>query len=83
MGGGSDTWEKLPNNPVFFFDGLPMYDVKVCYFSLVNLRAVPSAPVVMERQKKAEWLPCFGTNYGTKRVRRSTLPVVNAIIILS
>ena len=60
-----------------------MYDVKVFYFSLVNLRAVPSAPVVMERQKKAEWLSCFGTNYGTKRVRRSTLPVVNAIIILS
>ena len=21
--GGSDTWEKLPNNPVFFLDGLP------------------------------------------------------------
>ena len=24
--GGSDTWEKLPNNPIFFFEVLPNQD---------------------------------------------------------
>ena len=48
--------------------------------SLVNLRAMTSAQVVREGQKKAEWLPCF--SHGTKRVRGAPLPVVNLIIIV-
>ena len=25
QGGGSDTWEKFPKNPVFFFGSVPKY----------------------------------------------------------
>ena len=32
--GGSDTWEKLPNNPVFSFDGLPKLALSVFFFKM-------------------------------------------------
>ena len=33
-GGGSDVWEKFPNNPVFFFECLPNPPLTLLFFQL-------------------------------------------------
>ena len=73
--GGSDTWEKLPNNPVFFFfDGLPNCNGFWIMLSMLYLEASSTDPpfqlrpdtIVKHDLFYLESLPFIFSDFGLK-----------------